>query len=141
VVSATSERENDASHGRRILVVDDNDDAAEALSMFLEIAGHRTRTANNGPEALDIADDFRPEVVILDIGLPGMSGYEVAVHMRGKSALAAATLVALTGWGTEEDKEKAMNAGFDFHLTKPVDAGAIDALLARVPEAPLFVSR
>jgi CheY-like chemotaxis protein len=123
-----------AARGRRILVVDDNVDAAESLAMFLELAGHRTRTAHSGPAALALAVDFRPEVAFLDIGLPGMNGYEVAAQLRRQLSPAPAVLVAVTGWGTAEDKHRATAAGFDLHLTKPVDLSSIETVLAHLRE-------
>jgi PAS domain S-box-containing protein len=118
--------------GRRVLVVDDNVDGAESLAKVLQICGHETRTAHTGPEALDAARPFNPEVVFLDIGLPGMNGYEVAKRMRGEPSLSGAVLVALTGWGSEDNKRQSREAGFDFHLTKPVEVTAIESILARV---------
>jgi len=112
---------------RRILVVDDNVDGAESLAMMLEFDGHETATAHAGPAALQAAADFRPDVIFLDIGLPGMNGYEVAESLRGRGS--AAVLVALTGWGSEDDKRRAREAGFDFHLTKPAEAAEVGRLL------------
>jgi CheY-like chemotaxis protein len=120
-----------AAEPRRILVVDDNVDAAESLSDLLESLGQETRTAHSGPAALQAALDFRPDVVLLDIGLPGLSGYEVARRFRADEKLATATLVAVTGWGTEEDQRKATEAGFDIHLTKPIEMTDIEMVLAR----------
>jgi len=118
------------SQRRRVLVVDDNVDAAQMLAMLLDMYGHETRTAHTGAEALDAAATFKPEVVFLDIGLPGMNGYEVARRLRSDPAVRGMTLVALTGWGTEEDKSHALEAGFDYHLTKPVETTAIDRVLS-----------
>ncbi len=117
---------------RRVLVVDDNVDGAESLAKVLQICGHEARTAHGGPEALDAARQFQPDVVLLDIGLPGMNGYEVAKRLRGDPALAGAMLVALTGWGSEDDKRQSREAGFDYHLTKPVEVTSIQSILARV---------
>jgi signal transduction histidine kinase/ActR/RegA family two-component response regulator len=117
--------------GRRVLVVDDNEDAAETLAMLLSLSGYETRTAFDGPDALSAAKQFQPHVVFLDIGLPGMSGYEVARRLRGVAGLEAARLIALTGWGTEDDQRKSRDAGFDAHLTKPVEPSAVDEVLAR----------
>lgn len=116
--------------GRRILVVDDNRDGAESLAMMLGLFGHRTNTAHDGVAALAAARAFGPEVVFLDIGLPGMDGYEVARRLRADPDTAGATLVALTGWGSEDDKRRSKEVGFDHHLTKPVDAAEVTALLA-----------
>jgi signal transduction histidine kinase/FixJ family two-component response regulator len=119
----------------RILVVDDNDDAAELLSLMLEQAGYQTSTAYDGPTALQAAHELTPNIVILDIGLPGMSGYEVAELLRKDERLADTTLIALTGWGTPEDRRKATAAGFDVHLTKPVAAEDLQAVLGRATSA------
>ena len=114
----------------RILVVDDNVDAAETLAMLLDLSGHDARAAFGGQEALDLALSFRPDVVFLDIGLPGMNGYEVARRLRAYPATATTKLIALTGWGTEDDIRKSKMAGFHAHLTKPVDPEAVGAMLA-----------
>lgn len=118
--------------GKRILVVDDNDDAADLLSQILQHAGHQTTTAHDGPSALLAAKEWSPHIVFLDIGLPGMSGYEVARELRQDPRFATTALVALTGWGTLEDQRKAVDAGFDVHLTKPVDARALQSTLDRL---------
>jgi CheY-like chemotaxis protein len=115
-----------------VLVVDDNVDGAESLAKVLQICGHQARTAHSGPEALDAARPFQPEVVLLDIGLPGRSGYEVAKRLRAEPSLSGAVLVALTGWGNDDIKRQSKEAGFDFHLTKPVEFTAIERILARV---------
>ncbi len=115
---------------RRILVVDDNVDAAETLAMLLDFLGHDVRSAFTGEEGLEMALSFLPDVVFLDIGLPGMNGYEVARRLLVDPATAASKLIALTGWGTEEDIRKSKMAGFYVHLTKPVDPDAVEAILA-----------
>ncbi len=130
-VSALGPAAGSAGEPRRILVVDDNVDAAESLSMLLESLGHEIRTAHTGPAALKEALDFAPELVLLDIGLPGLSGYEVAKRFRAHEKLAAAILVAVTGWGSDEDRKKASEAGFDVHLTKPIEMTAIERVLAK----------
>jgi two-component system OmpR family response regulator len=114
---------------RRVLVVEDNPDGAETLARLLRMSGHEVRTALDGPIALEIADAFRPEVVLLDIGLPGMSGYEVATLLRQLPGMATALLVALTGYGQDRDRDLSRQAGFDQHLTKPVDHLALLRLL------------
>ncbi|MBX3201877.1 MAG: PAS domain-containing protein [Labilithrix sp.] len=116
---------------RRVLVVDDNVDAAEMLAMMLELRGHETRTAHDGPGAIAAAAEWTPEVVFLDIGLPGMDGYEVARRLRSDPAFAETVLVALTGWGSADDKLRAREAGLDVHLTKPVDVADVDDVVAR----------
>ncbi len=116
----------------RILVVDDNRDAADSLAMMLSVSGHETRTAYDGLEAVRTAADFQPNVVLLDIGLPKLNGYEAARQIRKQAWGADMALIALTGWGQEEDKRRALEAGFDHHLTKPVEAAALEKLLARM---------
>ncbi|MGK4004433.1 PAS domain S-box protein [Sorangium sp. So ce1036] len=109
-----------AASARRILVVDDNADAAESLVMLLEALGHEVRMARDGHEALETVAAFQPELVLLDIGLPGMDGYEVARRLRACPGLAGARLVALTGYGQDEDRRRSREAGFDHHLVKPI---------------------
>jgi CheY-like chemotaxis protein len=116
--------------GRRVLVVDDNVDVAEMLALVLREEGHEVRTAHDGPAALQAAESFRPEVVLLDIGLPRMDGYEVARRLRGQAGMKKALLVALTGYGQEEDRRRAEKAGFDVHLVKPANPAALQSLLA-----------
>jgi PAS domain S-box-containing protein len=115
----------------RVLVVDDNDDAAGMLSMMLTLAGHETRTAHDGEAALAVARDFGPDVVFLDIGLPTMDGYEVARRLRAAPSHAKTLLVALTGWAAPEDRRRTKEAGFDVHLAKPVSRDDVDAILSR----------
>jgi signal transduction histidine kinase len=117
------------SRPRRVLVVDDNTDSAESLDRLLGLQGHEVRTAHDGPTALRVAQMFGPEVVLLDIGLPQMDGYEVARQLREQIGLRQVVLVALTGYGQEEDRRKAAEAGFDAHLTKPADPAALHRLL------------
>jgi signal transduction histidine kinase len=105
---------------RRILVADDNTDAVEALALQLRLAGHEVRSANDGVEALEVAESFAPQVVLLDLGMPRMDGYETARQIRRKWWGKSATLVALTGWGGQQDRQKTSDAGFDAHLVKPV---------------------
>ncbi len=106
---------------RRVLLVDDNADIVESLAMLLGLEGHDVRCAGSGLQALAIARDFQPEVVVLDIGMPQMDGYELARRLRLVCGLEAARLIAVTGWGTLADKGKSSTAGFDLHFTKPVD--------------------
>jgi PAS domain S-box-containing protein len=121
--------------GRRILVVDDNQDSATSLAMILDLLGHETRTANDGIEAIEVADDFRPHAVLLDIGMPKLNGYEAARRMRQKEWGRKVLLVALTGWGQETDRLRSSNAGFDAHLIKPVEVAEIQRLLASLGAA------
>jgi CheY-like chemotaxis protein len=120
---------------RRVLVVDDNADAAATLRMALELQGHDARAAFSGQAALDALADFDAEVVLLDLGMPGMNGFEVAQRIRALPRGGDVLLVALTGWGQEEDRRRTAEAGFDEHLTKPVDAERLAALLANEGEA------
>jgi CheY-like chemotaxis protein len=121
-----------AGASRRVLVVEDNEDAAEALRMFLELVEHEVQVADSGPSALEVAQSWRPEVVLSDIGLPGdMDGYALARALRAAQGGNRMFLVALSGYGREQDKERAREAGFDAHLTKPVDIHALEALLAK----------
>jgi PAS domain S-box-containing protein len=113
----------------RVLVVDDNIDTAESLSALLEISGHVTRIAHEGRAALILADDFRPDVAFLDIGLPGLNGYELAQALRRAPGLENIMLVALTGWGTHKDRIHSHNAEFDLHLTKPANLEAVERVL------------
>ncbi|RYF43910.1 MAG: response regulator [Comamonadaceae bacterium] len=114
---------------RKVLVVDDNVDAAVTLATVLEMLGLQTQTVHAGPPVRDAALAFDPDVVLLDIGLPGMNGYDVARQLREEPRLNHTVLVALTGWGSEADRQRAQEAGFDHHLTKPVDFQLLEALL------------
>jgi CheY-like chemotaxis protein len=118
---------------RRVLVVDDNRDSAETIAMLVELWGHDVRVVHDGPAALaSISEpiDWCPEVVLLDIGLPGVDGYEVARRLRQVPALAGILMVAMTGYGQERDRQLSREAGFDHHLVKPVDPATLQALLA-----------
>jgi PAS domain S-box-containing protein len=119
-----------ATAARRVMVVDDNPDAAESLALLLELQGHEVRTAHDGLAAVALAREYRPALAIVDIGLPGISGYEVARRIRGQDGGAGMLLVALTGWGQAQDKQAALEAGFDRHLTKPVAPEQLDELFA-----------
>jgi CheY-like chemotaxis protein len=116
----------------RVLVVDDNRDAAESLGLVLGFSGFDVITAFGGADALEIGARERPQAVILDIGMPGMSGHEVARRMRLEAWGRHAALVALTGWGQDQDKQAARAAGFDAHLTKPVDPVAVERVLSEL---------
>jgi signal transduction histidine kinase len=118
---------------RRILVVDDNRDAADSLGMLLKFLGADVRTVNDGPSALEAFQTYRPSVVLLDIGMPGMDGYEVARRTRQQPEGAGVTLIALTGWGQDEDRRRSKEAGIDHHLVKPVDLSVLEQLLAIQP--------
>jgi len=116
--------------GRRVMVADDNKDAADALAMLLELGGHEVRVAHRGRAALELAQTFRPDVAIIDIGMPDLSGYEVAKELRRESWGTSICLIALTGWGQDDDRQRAKDAGFDRHMTKPVEAWALEELLS-----------
>jgi PAS domain S-box-containing protein len=137
--SASSEREGaggERAHaGLRILVVEDHADSAEMLAFLLRLEGHEVRVASEGSGALDAARAQRPDVVLCDIGLPGMNGYEVASRLRQETECANARLIALSGYGQAEDRRRSKEAGFDFHLTKPVEPDALIALLGSLKEA------
>jgi signal transduction histidine kinase len=121
-----------ARRSLRMLVVDDNVDGAQSLALLLGLIGHEVRIAHDGPDALEAAAEFRPEVVLLDIGLPrGMDGYEVARRLRAQPGLEESALVALTGYGGEEERAHASEAGFSAHFVKPVDLGALCKMLDR----------
>ncbi len=114
------------THGLRcrIVVADDNRDAADSLKMLLEFAGHDVFVAYNGQQALDLGVQEHPQVFVLDVGMPDITGYEVARRIRQQAWGRGVLLLAVTGWGQDDDKEKAKAAGFDFHFTKPVEPGA-----------------
>jgi len=114
---------------RRLLVVDDNKDAAESMSMLLEMWGHEVAFAYDGPSALETAEQWQPEAVFLDIGLPGMDGYEVAERLRELPQAKDAVLIAITGYGQEDDRARSRRAGIDHHLVKPVAPDALRNLI------------
>ena len=116
---------------QRVLVVDDNHDSATTLALLLNLMGHETRTASDGVEALEIAERFKPDVALLDIGMPKLNGFETARKMRAADYGRGMLLVALSGWGQDADRQKSSEAGFDLHLVKPVDVAEIQKLLAR----------
>ncbi len=114
---------------RRILIADDNRDSAETLAALLRMDGHEVTSVHDGPVALSVFGEMKPDVVLLDIGMPGLTGYEVARRMRQTPMGASVRLIAITGWGQDVDKERAQAAGFDLHLTKPVDPHRLAELL------------
>ncbi|MHB1556682.1 MAG: hybrid sensor histidine kinase/response regulator, partial [Isosphaeraceae bacterium] len=115
---------------RRVLIVDDNRDGAASLGMMLSLHGHDTRTAHDGPEAIELAEAFRPDLMLLDIGLPRMSGYDVCRRIRGEPWGRSIVIVAVTGWGQDEDRRRSQEVGFDQHLLKPIEFPALEKLLA-----------
>jgi CheY-like chemotaxis protein len=114
----------------RILIADDNQDAADLLKQVLEVQGHRVEIAHDGVAALALAKDFLPHLGLLDIGMPLLNGYELAKAIRRVPQLQTMRLAAITGWGAKEDRERASAAGFDEHLTKPVDMATLQSVLA-----------
>jgi len=114
---------------RRVLIVEDNRDAGDMYRMLLELAGHEVLLAADGPSGLEMLKSARPDIALVDIGLPGMDGYELAKRFRAEAGADRVVLVALTGYGSSNDRERSKRAGFDHHLTKPVDADALRSLL------------
>jgi CheY-like chemotaxis protein len=119
-------------HARRVLVVDDNEDAAVSLAMLLDLGGNETRLAHDGEAALAAAESFRPDLILLDIGMPRMSGHEVCRRLREEPWGRDIKVIALTGWGQEQDRRKSAEAGFDGHLVKPVDPATLSELVSSV---------
>jgi PAS domain S-box-containing protein len=126
---ATLQSRSTGRHSLRILVVDDNVDASDGLKMLLELNGEQVRAAYDGESALTVAREFRPQVALLDVGMPRMDGYEVARRLRAAPETREAVLVAVTGWGQPEDRRRSSEAGFDHHLVKPVEPSALEKLL------------
>ena len=124
-----TDKTNSAASGRRVLIVEDNVDSADTMQILLQLSGYEARAAYDGTSALSIAREFEPHAVLLDIGLPRKDGYEVARELRALPQTRTALLVALTGYGHEEDKERAVEAGFDAYQVKPVEPAAIEKLL------------
>ena len=131
--SGSTGNEQPAPTARRILVVDDNRDGAESLALLLRLAGNKTYTAHDGLEAVQAAESFRPDVVLLDIGLPKLNGRDAARRIREQPWGTKMALVALTGWGQEEDRRRSKEAGFDYHLVKPVNYADLTRLLGSLP--------
>jgi CheY-like chemotaxis protein len=120
--------------GLKVVVVDDNRDAAESCAMLLELSGHHVQTAYNGRRALEVVASFRPHAILLDIGLPDITGYELAKQIRATPGGHGAVLIAVTGWGQEADRRRAFDAGFNHHLTKPIEPEKVEWLLQSVAE-------
>ena len=130
-------------YGRRILVVDDNLDAAESTAAFLRLEGHEVKSVGDGNEALASVRVFAPHVIVLDIGLPGLDGYAVARQLRERGDTSHTLLIAMTGYGQREDRERAMTAGFDYHFVKPTDPRLIQRAIEqgrKTPESAADVS-
>ena len=118
--------------GKRLLVVDDNQDAADSLAMLLRLQGHEVRVAYSGMAALEMTKTYTPDVVFMDIGMPGMDGYEAARRIREQPGLGKVVLAALTGWGQQEDRRRTAEAGFNHHLVKPPEPKAVESVLAEL---------
>lgn len=116
-------------HGLRVLVVDDNEDAADMLAQALALKGHHIRVAHDGPSALRVAEDFQPAVAFLDIGLPVMDGYELARRLRTLHGMAQLRMIAVTGYAQDGDRHRSRAAGFETHLVKPVNLDTLETLL------------
>jgi CheY-like chemotaxis protein len=129
------EMESDLQPQRRILIVDDNHDSADSLAMLMEITGNKTYLAHDGVEAVKAAEKYRPEVVLLDIGLPQLDGYEVCRRVREQAWGKDIVVIALTGWGQDDDRRKSEEAGFNGHLVKPVDYDKLLDLLGSLGES------
>jgi CheY-like chemotaxis protein len=121
--------QSDNTAKRRVLIADDNYDAAVSLAILLGQSGNDVRLAHDGQTAISMARQFKPHIAILDIGMPGLTGYQVAQHIRAESWAHRTVLVALTGWGQPADRQVAFEAGFDHHLTKPAEPDAIERLV------------
>ena len=126
---AISSPSAEAAVSKRVLIADDNLDAAESLQLWLQLAGHDVQIAGNGVTALKAAEEFKPDVALLDLGMPGLSGFDVARRIRESPWGSGMVLVALTGWGHDEDRRRSAEAGFDHHLTKPIAPEAIESLI------------
>jgi CheY-like chemotaxis protein len=121
----------------RVVIIDDNQDAATTMSMLVEQLGGSARTAHDAASGLATVQEFRPDIVFLDIGMPGMDGYEACRRLRQQPSAQHMVVVAVTGWGRPQDKQRALDAGFDAHLTKPVDPSALASVLgSRGPSGP-----
>jgi CheY-like chemotaxis protein len=129
--SVTVQPDISAPRLRRILVADDNRDAGETLAMLLRLDGHEVHVATDGLEAVEMFGQVQPDVAILDIGMPGLSGHEVARRIREQRSERKVTLIAITGWGQKADKDRAAASGFDHHFTKPVEPDVLSALLKK----------
>ncbi len=118
----------------RVLVVDDNVDTVTTLALLVQESGHEVRTAYDGPSAIEVGRAFEPDFILLDIGLPGKDGYQVAAELREDACCKDVVFIAITGYGMEEDRRRSKQAGFDHHLVKPADFGKVRQILAGVAE-------
>jgi len=128
--SAKDSSAHAAPGSKRVLIVDDNEDSAESMAILLRLQGHEVHLAYDGPSALDEAHAFHPELMFLDLDLPKIDGYEVARRLRPEPAMRGVTLVAMTGYGQEEDRKRTQEAGFNLHLVKPIDFDRLEELLS-----------
>jgi CheY-like chemotaxis protein len=135
---ASGEGEGSGGERLRVVVADDNRDSAESCAAYLQVCGHQVHIACTAREALDAVARVRPHVAVLDIGLPDFNGYTLAERIRGTPSGKEPVLIAVTGWGQHEDKQRAFAAGFDHHLTKPVSPTVLEQLIRRDGEAPAF---
>ena len=119
------------AQGKRVAIVEDNKLQAKSLAMLLEMMGYQVRTASDAASALRMMAEFIPQVALIDIGLPGLNGYELARQVRSMPQLRDITLIAQTGWGTDDDRQQAREAGFQHHLTKPIDHQRLEKILAQ----------
>jgi CheY-like chemotaxis protein len=133
VADAPSEAHANGASTHRILVADDNIDAMESLALLLELAGHEVRKASDGLQAVHVATQWRPDLALLDIGMPGLDGYEVARRIRSEPWGEHMMVVALSGWGQSEDICSSCEAGFNLHLVKPISFAALNGVLAKIP--------
>jgi two-component system OmpR family response regulator len=129
--NASCAEHNPTAQGLRILIVEDHADTADSTAMLLRLAGHDARIANSGEDALQMAPDYEPDVVLLDIGLPGLNGLEVAQALREQARTRRPFLIAVTGFGQDDDRKRSSEAGIDLHLTKPVDNEPLEKILVR----------
>ena len=128
-VPPTDDKSSTPARARRVLVVDDNVHAAQSLAVILELWGHDVQVTHDGSSALDLVPDYRPEVILLDIGLPEMNGYQVADRIREDPTLARTAIVAMTGYASDDDRQRSMAAGFRDHLVKPLDLDLLERFL------------
>ena len=118
------------AESRRVLVVDDNEDSAESLTVLLRLKGHIVESRHDGRDAVETAELFRPDVILLDLGMPGLSGYEVCREIRKQPWGSEMLLIAQTGWGQDQDRQRTKEAGFDGHLTKPINLARLEKILS-----------
>jgi CheY-like chemotaxis protein len=135
-VAAPAEPPLTTSPAVTVLIADDNIDSAEMLSTFVGLKGATAHIAHDGAEAVRLGAAIRPDLILLDIGMPGMDGYEACRQLRANPESAGAYIVALTGWGQDQDKQRARDSGFDAHLTKPADLTAVEKMLATIASRP-----